>query len=171
MPSSASPPPFIERAAMAGDELGAHVILARLVRDAMRLAFLLERRYAPYSKWLGSAFATLPVAGELLPRLSAALDDPVDGGQSALCDALVILGSVTNARVGTSVDPSPHRYFNRPMQVAPAGAFVDAVFATVSDARLRSLPTSVGNVDMLFGTNNGSFPGAREAYLSLLNAR
>ena len=46
--------PFVGRAAEVGDELGSRMVAARLARDVMRLAFLLERRYAPYSKWLGS---------------------------------------------------------------------------------------------------------------------
>ena len=41
------------------------MVAARLVRDLMRLSFLLERRYAPYSKWLGSAFAKLDSHAEI----------------------------------------------------------------------------------------------------------
>ena len=54
--------PFPGRAAEAGDQLGCRVLVARLVRDVMRLCFLLERRYAPYPKWLGTAFARLDSA-------------------------------------------------------------------------------------------------------------
>ena len=32
---------------------------ALLVRDVMRLAFLIERQYAPYAKWFGTGFARL----------------------------------------------------------------------------------------------------------------
>ena len=56
------------------------------------------------------------------------------------------------------------------MEVAPAGAFVDTVLATVSDPQLEALPTNIGNVDMLFGTNNGAVPGAHDAYRSLLDS-
>ncbi|WDR02265.1 DUF4037 domain-containing protein [Devosia algicola] len=51
---------FVGRAGQVGDDLGSRVIAARLVRDVMRMGFLLERRYAPYSKWLGSSFAESP---------------------------------------------------------------------------------------------------------------
>src|SRR6185503_19858847 len=61
--------PFVGRAAEVGDELGSRVVAARLAQDVMRLAFLLERRYAPYSKWLGSAFARLDAATVLRPHL------------------------------------------------------------------------------------------------------
>ncbi|HWD74857.1 MAG TPA: DUF4037 domain-containing protein, partial [Solirubrobacteraceae bacterium] len=45
------------RCAEAGDELGSAVVTARLARDLMRLCLLMRRRYPPYSKWLGTAFA------------------------------------------------------------------------------------------------------------------
>ncbi|MGH3407505.1 MAG: DUF4037 domain-containing protein, partial [Streptosporangiaceae bacterium] len=53
---------FPGRCAEAGDELGAAVVAARLARDLMRLCLLMRRRYPPYSKWLGAAFARLPEA-------------------------------------------------------------------------------------------------------------
>jgi len=65
--------PFVQRTAEVGDELGSAVVAARLVRDVMRLALLLERRYAPYSKWLGSAFARLDHADGLDRHLLAAV--------------------------------------------------------------------------------------------------
>jgi hypothetical protein len=64
---------FVGRCGDLGDELGSRINAARLVRDLMRLCFLMERRYAPYSKWLGSAFARLPGAESLGSCLSAAL--------------------------------------------------------------------------------------------------
>jgi hypothetical protein len=39
----------------------------------MRLSFLLERRYAPYSKWLGSAFAKLDSHAEIGTALGEVL--------------------------------------------------------------------------------------------------
>ncbi|WP_202870597.1 DUF4037 domain-containing protein [Kribbella sp. VKM Ac-2571] len=50
---------FVQRTHEVGDELGSRVVAARLVRDLMRLAMLQARTYAPYSKWLGTAFARL----------------------------------------------------------------------------------------------------------------
>ena len=160
--------PFIERAALAGDMLGATVIAARVVGVAMRLALLLERRYPPYAKWLGSAFATLPVGRQLGPTLAAVVGSRTSDGPAALCEALEVLGSLTNDRLGVEVDPSRRRFFSRPFLVAPAGEFTAALLATVTDRQLKGLATSIGNVDMLFGTNNGSFPGARATYRELL---
>ena len=64
---------FVGRSGDVGDDLGSHLVAARLVRDVMRLCFLLERHYAPYSKWWGTAFACLACAPHVGPQLCAAL--------------------------------------------------------------------------------------------------
>ena len=64
---------FSGRCAEAGDELGSVVVTARLARDLMRLWLLMHRRYPPYSKWLGSAFAQAPGGAGLGRHLTAAL--------------------------------------------------------------------------------------------------
>ena len=61
------------RAGSVGDDVGAALIAARLVRDVMRLCFLMERQYAPYPKWFGTAFSRLACAEELLPHLRRTL--------------------------------------------------------------------------------------------------
>ena len=48
------------RAGFVGDELGSVIIASRLVRDIMRLCFLMERQYAPYPKWFGTAHTGAP---------------------------------------------------------------------------------------------------------------
>jgi hypothetical protein len=53
---------FIGRCGQVGDELGSRLVAGRLIRDLMRLCFLMERRYAPYIKWLGSAFQQLALS-------------------------------------------------------------------------------------------------------------
>ena len=60
---------LVGRAGAVGDELGSSLIGSRLVGDLMRLAFLMERQYAPYSKWFGTAFSRLACGPELAPVL------------------------------------------------------------------------------------------------------
>ncbi|MDQ3750966.1 MAG: DUF4037 domain-containing protein, partial [Acidobacteriota bacterium] len=55
------------RAGIAGDEIGSAIIASRLVRDLIRLCFLMEEQYAPYPKWFGRAFSQLKCADELSP--------------------------------------------------------------------------------------------------------
>jgi len=64
---------FVGRTGDVGDELGSQIVAARLVRELIKLSFLMERRYAPYSKWLGSAFTELKIAKTLKPILKKVL--------------------------------------------------------------------------------------------------
>lgn len=57
------------RAGSVGDEIGSAIIASRLVRDIMRLGFLMEKKYAPYSKWLGTAFCRLDCGKQMMPIL------------------------------------------------------------------------------------------------------
>ena len=61
------------RAGFVGDEIGSALIGARLVRDLMRLCFLMERQYAPYPKWFGTGFSKLACAPTLTPVFERAL--------------------------------------------------------------------------------------------------
>src|SRR5262249_55052583 len=50
---------FVGRDGAVGDELGSRIVASRLVRDLMKLSFLMEKKYAPYSKWFGTGFSRL----------------------------------------------------------------------------------------------------------------
>jgi Domain of unknown function (DUF4037) len=140
--------PFVGRTAEVGDELGSRVLCARLVRDAMRLAFLLERRYAPYAKWLGSGFRRLRAHEELEPLFAAALAaDVYEEREAALVGAMETLARLHNATgVTAPVDERSHTFYGRPFRVLGSGRFVTACLEQVSDERLRGLPL-VGGID------------------------
>ena len=63
---------FAGRSAEAGDELGSIIIVARQARHLIRLWLLMQRRYPPYSKWLGRALTAAGPAG-IAPLLRGAL--------------------------------------------------------------------------------------------------
>lgn len=135
---------FVGRCAEVGDQLGAAVVAGRLVRDLMRLCLLMERRYPPYSKWLGSAFGALPVS--LGSLLTAAITDS-SGREEHLAAAYTAVASRHNALGLTEpVDPATRPYHSRPYQVLHAERFVAALMAAVTDPEVRGLP-AVGAVD------------------------
>jgi hypothetical protein len=139
---------FAGRAAEVGDELGARLVTSRLVRDVIRLALLLGRRYAPYTKWLGSAFSQLPSAPRLLPHVQAALQASEHAARErALAGALETAGRLQN-EVGLAdpVDPTPRSYHGRPYLVLHAERFAEALRETVTDPVLERLPLT-GGVD------------------------
>jgi Domain of unknown function (DUF4037) len=139
---------FVGRCAEVGDELGSQVVAARLARELMRLAFLLERTYWPYTKWFGTAFASLSVAGELGPLLSSAVAATAyPAREAALVSAYELLAQRHNAlEVTKPVDPSTRQFHGRPFRVLMAERFAEATIDAVSDPWLRSLPP-VGSVD------------------------
>jgi hypothetical protein len=140
--------PFPGRTAEVGDELGSRVIAARLVRDVVRLCFLQERRYAPYSKWLGSAFRRIEAYDEVGPALAATLaaaDFPAR--EEAFVSAVEAAARRHNALgITEPVDSAARNFHKRPLQVLGSARFVDACLERVEDEWLRSLPL-VGAID------------------------
>ncbi|SDY13694.1 protein of unknown function [Modestobacter sp. DSM 44400] len=139
---------FVARTAEVGDEVGSAVVAARLVRDLMRLALLLDRQYAPYSKWLGTAFAAMTHPDDLPGHLTDAVHAPDDAGrESALADAYRALAHRQNARgLVAPLHPAITAYHRRPAQVLMADRFAEAIRASIADPGLRSLPL-LGSVD------------------------
>jgi hypothetical protein len=142
--------PFVGRTAEVGDDAGSRLLGARLVRDLIRLCFLLERRYAPYSKWLGSAFRELDAHERVGPPLERALAaGDYAAREHALVEAVELVAVRHNALGVTSpVEPTVRLFHDRPFRVLGSGRFVDACLDAVADRQLRSLPL-IGSVDQL----------------------
>ena len=153
------------RAGDVGDEVGSQIVAARLVRDVMRLGFLMERQYAPYPKWFGTAFARLACASDLLPALSAALNATAwRERESHLCRAYETLAAMQNALSLTApLDPHTSSFYNRPYTVIHAGRFAQAIAATIQDDWLRRIAVSgLGGVDQwVDSTDLLSYPARR----------
>lgn len=140
---------FVGRCGDVGDDLGSRVVAARLARDVMRLCFLLERRYAPYSKWLGTAFARLECAPRVAPALAAALAaNTWRERERGLCEAYVAVAVMQNALGMARLPPAILiRYHDRPYLHIHAGHFAAALYRSIDDAEVRALPIGVGDVD------------------------
>jgi hypothetical protein len=141
---------FVARTAEVGDETGSAVTAARLVRDVMRLALLLERRYAPYQKWLGTAFARGDHPDGLPAHLARAVHAAdVRAREDALADAFVDMAHRQNASgLAAPVDPSVGDYHGRPARVLMADRFAQACLAGVTDPVLHAAPL-LGAVDLV----------------------
>ena len=141
--------PFMGRCGQLGDDLGSRLVAARLVRDLMRLCFLMERRYAPYIKWLGTAFARLSCAAQLTPALTGALN--VSSWQEREAHLSIAYGIVAHMHnelgitepLVTQVSP----FWARPFQVIHADRFAAAIREAIHDEQVRALPAHVGGID------------------------
>jgi len=111
---------LVGRVGSVGDELGSALIGSRLVSDLMRLCFLMERQYAPYSKWFGTAFSRLECGPELSPILRKVLQvETWQQREVALMAAYEKLGAMHNGlRLTEPVSTHVERMWNRPFKVA-----------------------------------------------------
>jgi hypothetical protein len=148
--------PFVGRCGEVGDELGSRVIAARLVRDLMMLCFLMERQYAPYSKWFGTAFAQLACAGRLTPIFHQALSAKTwQEREIYLCEAYAITAEMHNALGITERLPTEVSLFHqRPYKVIHGDRFADAIRAQIQDENIKRIAatTWIGSVN-LFSDN------------------
>jgi hypothetical protein len=146
---------FPGRCAEAADELGSALVTARLARDLIRLCLLMRRRYPPYSKWLGTAFAALPPAaapGPMLAGAIAATSWPERERQ--LCAAYeTVAGLHNDLGITAPLETAPRPYFTRPFQVIGAGRFATALRQEISDPLIARLP-SVGTVDQFIDSTD-----------------
>lgn len=140
---------FVGRTGEVGDEIGSAMVAGMLVRDLMRLAFLMERTYAPYEKWFGSAFTRLTLAADLEPSLTASLASRTWREREAhLGKAYECLARAHNALgISEPVSPELRPYHQRPYRVLHAERFVETIQATITDPAVRALPPSIGSID------------------------
>lgn len=126
------------RCGMRGDELGAALIAGRLARVAMHMAFVLERQYAPYTKWLGTAFGRLalaPVLQPLLLQLCAATDAAKrEEAHVAVFGALIAAMRAEPGLVRGALPAAPVLFHTRPMRVWVSGPGEDTVCAALRAA-------------------------------------
>jgi hypothetical protein len=139
---------FPGRCAEVGDDIGSRVVAARLARDIMRLCLLMSRRYPPYSKWLGTAFAQLPGIGDLPQLLAGAVSAVSWADREDHLVAAYRAIAVRHNELGLtdSLSAQTRGYFDRPIRVLGCGRFVRALLSTISDPEIGALPLT-GAVD------------------------
>ncbi|MAF52017.1 MAG: hypothetical protein CL694_03245 [Chloroflexi bacterium] len=141
--------PFMARCAEAGDHLGSRLVAAHLVQDVMRLCFLMEKRYAPYSKWFGTAFRELALSRALSPSLDAVLaSGDWEVRQRHLSDAYEFVARAHNELgVTEDLDPVVASFHDRPYDVIGGDRFAAAIRSQIRDQEVLALTPDIGSVD------------------------
>ncbi len=127
--AAASEMPFVGRAGDVGDDLGSRLLAARLADRAMRLCFLIDGRYAPYSKWFGTAWAKLPSAQPVRAHLDAALASSGWREREAALGAAFMAVAQRHLEMGLpgGFEPRLGGYFTRPYTVINADEIAAAL--------------------------------------------
>ncbi len=138
---------FVGRCGHVGDELGSRIITLRIINHLMRLCFLMERRYAPYSKWFGSAFKTLEVSNKLLHILEkASLANSWEERQKYLSQAYMIVAEKHNTLgITPYIKPNIRDFYGRPYLVLFADAFASELSKCIKSDILRD-KAKIGSV-------------------------
>ena len=141
--------PFVGRTGDVGDELGSRLLAARQINNIIRLCFLMEGQYAPYSKWLGTAFSRLECASSLTPLFEQVwVADSWEQRQSALSSIYMELAlQHNNLGLTPSLSPTVSNFHSRPYLVPHSDRFVDALLDAISDEQVKALPAHLGHID------------------------
>ena len=145
---------FVGRAGFVGDEAGSALVAARIVGRLMRLCFLYERRYAPYSKWFGTAFSRLGCGPELTPLMRDTL--LADGWRereqrlALVYEAVARLHNESQLTAPVEAKVSPH---GRPYLIIHAHRFGMALCAKLQARGFPGTKFWVGSVNQFSGSD------------------
>ena len=122
----------------------------------MRLAMLQARQFAPYLKWLGTAFSRLETARTLGPCLAdVRRAETWEMRERALAEATSLLVERHNALgITPFLDPTPRRFYSRPFMVIDGERVSSSIMATLEDSPLVRLPTVIGGIDQFMDSTD-----------------
>jgi hypothetical protein len=139
------------RAGSAGDEIGSALIAARLVRDLMRLCYLMEKQYAPYAKWFGIAFTQLAIAEDLAPVFRKVLtaNEWVERQKYLALAYEMVAAKHNTMEITESLDVNVNNFFERPFLVIGGGRFAQAIRAQIVDPAIKLIMGKrlIGSID------------------------
>jgi hypothetical protein len=115
----------------------------------MQLCFLMERTYAPYAKWFGTAFSRLECAPMLSPTLERVLSAKSWlEREEHLSEAYRVVAEKHNALgITEKLETRVSQYHTRPYMVINGGRFVEAIQRQIQTEEVRNLDPAIGSVN------------------------
>jgi len=139
--------PFVGRTAEVGDDLGSRVITARLVDVATHLAHLIDRRWPPYSKWLGTSLTRLPRSHVVAEPLARALTSTHwRTREDGLVEAVRTLNRLQADAGLPTVDDPVEQFWDRAYRGIRVEV-LETLEKSIDDPAVRALPRGVGSAD------------------------
>jgi len=140
---------FTSRCGHVGDELGSMVIASHQVSKLMRLCFLMGRKYAPYTKWFGTAFSELECASELSPIFKdVLLSSTWKERESNLARAYRVIARMHNAlKITRPIVEDVQNYFGRPYLVFEPPDLIPDIVSSFTDEEVKAIKHGLGSVN------------------------
>lgn len=141
---------FVGRTGDVGDEIGSRVITTRLIQSIMRLCFMMEKTYAPYSKWFGSGFNRLETSKKMRANIAKTLNaENWKGREKYLIKLYAHTVNLHNKLGITKAMNTRVRLFHgRPYKVINAHDIAGAIQNKITDKNLKGLPL-VGSINQI----------------------
>ncbi len=139
---------FVGRIGIRKDELGSKLVTARLVRYIVRLAYILNKKYVPYSKWYGYAFTLLPIATELQPILLEVLNhNNWRKREELLAKAyLILLNYMNSLQITPRIELQPIQYHSRDQIVVDVHSIIRELKKLIKPP-LDKIKYPIGSID------------------------
>lgn len=146
---------FVKRCGDCDDEIGSRIICSRICERLMRLCFLYQDTYAPYSKWLGTAFSRLDIDGRIKQAIAGALSaNRLSDREKRLVEAQAYVADLHNASKLTQfVDYQIENYFGRDIKVIFADKFAEATVQQLKGTAFENTPL-IGTLSQIGGVSS-----------------
>jgi len=142
---------FMGRCGELKDELGSKIIASRLVKDIMKMCFLIEKKYTPYLKWFGTGFNTLKSSKKLKPILNKIMNSKNwKTREKYLSEAYEYLAKMHNSlKITKPMKTKVSRFYGRPYLVINGGSFASNIKKQIKNPKLKSLDLGLGSINQL----------------------
>ncbi|MCL2771998.1 MAG: DUF4037 domain-containing protein [Oscillospiraceae bacterium] len=147
---------FMKRTSDVGDEIGSRIICARIAERLMRLCFLYKNKYAPYSKWFGTAFNRLSLDNIHNEITAALFANTITERERCIVNAQVLVAELHNAcNITEPFEIKVQDYYDRDIKVIFTDNFAGIVKEKITNPELKNCPligsmSQIGNLNHLW---------------------
>lgn len=147
---------FVGRCGYVGDDLGSMLIATRQVKNLMQICFLFERKYAPYSKWFGTAFSQLDCAQKLNPIFKKIIQaKDWKKRQLFLAKAYKLIAQMHDALGITSpLKKTFTKNDGRNYLVIADESFVQELFDNLNEKDVKNIKHSLGSINQFVDSSD-----------------
>lgn len=140
---------FMGRCGELNDEIGSKIIATRLVKDIMKMCFLMEKQYTPYIKWFGTKFYNLKSSKTLKPILNAIMQsDNWKIREKYLVKAYEYLAKMHNSlKITKPLKTKADFFYDRPFLVINGGLFASEIRKQIKDPAVKSIKLNIGSIN------------------------
>ena len=122
----------------------------------MKMCFLIERRYAPYLKWFGTAFDNLKSSKKLKPLLIGILQsNDWKTREAYLVKAYSHLAKMHNRlKITPPLKTRAACFHDRPFQVINGERFASEIKKQITDPEIKTIESNAGGIDQFTDSTN-----------------